>query len=113
MLAGVPGKRGHALESEVARQCREAGGSVATNVLVKELDLVGVPAAHGKRLKVVFDGLPLHAGVPPRGRSAGIQSWWDVVPDHVSLFLAWRSAARPNVWFRGRFGQGNPVAQRL
>ena len=27
------------------------------------------------------------------GRSAGIQSWWDLVPDHVSLFLAWRSAA--------------------
>ena len=39
------------------------GGRVATNVLVRELDLVGVPAADGRRLEVVVDGLLLHAGV--------------------------------------------------
>ena len=61
--AGVLGKRGYALESVVARICREAGGRVATNVLVRELDLVGVPVADGRRLEVVVDGLPLHAGV--------------------------------------------------
>ena len=47
----------------MARICHEAGGRVATNLLVKELDLVGVPAADGRRLEVVVDGLPLHAGV--------------------------------------------------
>ena len=47
----------------MARICREAGGRVATNVLVRELDLVGVPAADRRRLEVVVDGLPLHAGV--------------------------------------------------
>ena len=60
--AGVLGKRGHALESVVARICCEVGG-LATNVLVRELDLVPVPAADGRRLEVVIDGLPLHAGV--------------------------------------------------
>ena len=79
----------------------EAGGRVATNVLVRELDLVGVPAADARRLEVVVDGLPLHAGVqlavdatlvgalrgdgsakrgvagcrPTEEGSAGIQSW--------------------------------------
>ena len=61
--AGVLGKRGYALESVVARICYEAGGRVATNLLVRELGLVGVPAADGRRLEVVVDGLPLHAGV--------------------------------------------------
>ena len=32
-------------------------------MLVRELDLVGVPAGDGRRLEVVVDGLPLHAGV--------------------------------------------------
>ena len=36
---------------------------VLRNVLVRELDLVGVPAADGRRLEVVIDGLPLHACV--------------------------------------------------
>ena len=37
--AGVLGKRGFALEFAAARMCREAGGKVMTNVLVRELDL--------------------------------------------------------------------------
>ena len=146
--AGVLGKRGYALESVVARICREAGGRVATNVLVRELDLVGVPAADGRRLEVVVDGLPLlqasswpltplwsvpcavtaQPGVellmltesrwlsPDGERSVGIQSWWGLEPDHVLLFLAWRSVAdglqkRLVSWalWRGP----NPVAQCL
>ena len=44
----------------VARICLEAGGRVATNVLVRELDLVGVPAADGRRLRMpmIADRLP-------------------------------------------------------
>ena len=36
---GVLGKRGYSLESVTARICREAGGTVATNVMVHDLDL--------------------------------------------------------------------------
>ena len=38
--AGVLGRRGYALESVAARICREAGGRVSTNVMVRDLDLV-------------------------------------------------------------------------
>ena len=37
--AGVLGRRGYALESAAARICREAGGRVTTNVMVRDLDL--------------------------------------------------------------------------
>ena len=123
--AGVLGKRGYALESVVARICREAGGRVATNVVVRELDLVGVLQLMGGAWKSsltdchcmqasswpltplwsVLCAVTAQPGVelvmltespwlsPDGERSAGIQSWWDLEPDHVSLFLAWRSAA--------------------
>ena len=49
--AGVLGKRGWALESVVARICRERGGRVTTNVLVRDLDLALPGAvADGRRL---------------------------------------------------------------
>ena len=38
--AGVLGRRGFAVESVAARICREAGGRVTTNVLVRDMDLV-------------------------------------------------------------------------
>ena len=60
-LAGVLGRRGFALESAAARICREAGGRVATNVLVGDLDLP-VPPNDGRRLEVVVDGLPVYGG---------------------------------------------------
>ena len=61
--SGVLGRRGFSLESAVARVCREAGGRVATNLLVRDMDL-GVPNAHdNRRLEVVADGLPLFGGV--------------------------------------------------
>ena len=51
-----------ALESALARVCREAGGRVATNLFVRNMDL-GVPrAGDNRRLEVVVDGLPLFGG---------------------------------------------------
>ena len=60
--AGVLGGRGWALENVVARICREAGGRVTTNVLVRNLDLVGPGVEDNRRLEVVADGLPLFGG---------------------------------------------------
>ena len=52
---GVLGRRG-ALESVAARICREAGGRVSTNVMVRDQDLVQF-AGDARRLEVA-DGLP-------------------------------------------------------
>ena len=60
--AGVLGRRGFALESATARVCREAGGTVTTNVMVRDLDLGDPQAADGRRLEVVVHGLPLFGG---------------------------------------------------
>ena len=57
------GQEGWALESIAARICREGGGRVTTNVLVRDLDLALPGAvADGRRLEVVVDGLPLFGG---------------------------------------------------
>ena len=56
------GRRGFALESAAARVCREAGGRVATNILVRDLDLGTPDARDARRLEVVVDGLPLFGG---------------------------------------------------
>ena len=53
------GRRGFALESTAARICREAGGRVRTNVLVRDMDLPEPGVADARRLEVVVDGLPL------------------------------------------------------
>ena len=53
---GALGRRGFALESALARVCREAGGRVATNLFVRNVDL-GIPSAG-----VVVDGLLLFGG---------------------------------------------------
>ena len=59
---GVLGRRGFALESAAARVCREAGGRVAANLFVRNMDL-GLPrAGDNRRLEVVVDGLPLYGG---------------------------------------------------
>ena len=58
---GVLGRRGFAIESAAARICREAQGRVATNVLVRDLD-IPVPVNDGRRLEVVVDGLPFFGG---------------------------------------------------
>ena len=56
------GRRGFALESATARVCREAGGRVTTNVMVRDLDLDDPRAEDGRRLEVVVGGLPLFGG---------------------------------------------------
>ena len=59
---GALGRRGFALESALARVCREAGGRVAPNLFVRNMDL-GVPrAGDNKRLEVVVDGFHLFGG---------------------------------------------------
>ena len=60
--AGVLGRRGFALESAVARICREAGARVSTNVFVRDLDLTTPNVRDERRLEVVAEGLPLHGG---------------------------------------------------
>ena len=42
--------------------CREAGGRVATNVLVRDMDLAAPDLMDSRRLEVVVDGLPLFGG---------------------------------------------------
>ena len=58
----VLGRRGCPLESVVAPICREAGGRVATNVLVRDPDIAELVAGGGRRVEGVADGLPLIGG---------------------------------------------------
>ena len=61
--AGVLGRRRFAVESAAARVCREAGGRVTVNMMVRDMDL-GLPHAHdSRRLEIVADGLPLFSGM--------------------------------------------------
>ena len=55
--ARVLGRRGYALESAAARICREAGGRVTTNVMVRDLDLA-VPCA-SNTTKIPRKDLPI------------------------------------------------------
>ena len=61
-VLGFLAEGGHVVESVVARICREAGGRVATNVLVRDLGLDVHNAGDARRLEVVADGLPLFGG---------------------------------------------------
>ena len=60
--AGVLGRRGYAVESAAGRICREAGGRVTQNIMVRDLDLEHLQGPGGRRLEVVADGLPLFGG---------------------------------------------------
>ena len=60
--AGILGRREYAFETVTARICREAGGRVTTNVMVRDLDLAERHIADTRRLEVVADGLPLFGG---------------------------------------------------
>ena len=59
---GILSRRGFALESAAARVCRETGARVATNVIVRDMDLNVPNARDERRLEVVADGLPLFGG---------------------------------------------------
>ena len=56
------GRRGFPLECAAAQICREAGARVATNVLVRDMDLAAFNALDSRRLEVVADGLTLWHG---------------------------------------------------
>ena len=60
---------GAALERAAARVCREAGARVATNVLLRDMN-IDVPPADGRRAEVLANGLPLWQGAynGPRNR---------------------------------------------
>ena len=58
---GALARRAGLLERAAARICKEAGARVATNVALPELNL-DVPAADGRRIEVVANGLPLLQG---------------------------------------------------
>ena len=59
---GELGRRGFALESVGARMCRKAGGRVATNDMVRDLDIAAPDPRAGSLLEIVVDGLPLFGG---------------------------------------------------
>ena len=59
--AGVLVRRAAALERAAAAICREAGARVATNVLLRDLN-IGTPVTDGRRLEVVANGLCGHQG---------------------------------------------------
>ena len=58
----VLGRRGFAVESAIARICREGGARVSMNVFVRDLDLGPFNHLDGRRLEVVADGLSLFGG---------------------------------------------------
>ena len=60
--AGVLGRRGFAVQSAIARICREGGARVSTNLFVRDLDLGAFNLFDGRRLEVVANGLSLFGG---------------------------------------------------
>ena len=59
---GELGRRVFAVESAGARICREVGGRVAVNVMVRDMDIAAPDPRDGRRLETVVDGLPLFGG---------------------------------------------------
>ena len=51
------------MENVAARICREAGGRVTTNVMVRDMDLAQPDVHDARRLEVVVDGLSILGGV--------------------------------------------------
>ena len=60
--SGALARRGFAVESAVARVCREGGGRVATNRMIRDLDLAIPSAGDSRRIEVIVDGLSLFGG---------------------------------------------------
>ena len=60
--AGVLGRRGFAVESAGVRICREAGGRVVANAMLREFDLAAPNPRDQRRLEILVDGLPLFGG---------------------------------------------------
>ena len=111
-------RRGFALESVVVRVCREAGGRVTTNVLLRDLDFEIADRTDTRRLEVALNGLPLFGGaqlaidatiVSPFRGDEGLQlkmawplqlreegtnervlNWWAPEVAHGYSWLVWR-----------------------
>ena len=64
---GSWGRRGYDLETVTARICREAGGRVTTNVMVRDLDVAEPNAADTRRLEALLTVAALR-GSPARHR---------------------------------------------
>ena len=60
--SGVLARRGFAVESAVARICREGGGRVATNRMIRDLDLAVPNPGDLRRIEVIVDGLGIFGG---------------------------------------------------
>ena len=60
--AGLLRSRGVLLERAAARVCREAGATVAANVLLRDLNVIA-QRHDDRRLEVIANGLPLWGGV--------------------------------------------------
>ena len=60
--SGLLRSRAVPLERAAARVCREAGATVATNVLLRDLNLVVVQRQDERRIEVIANGLPLWSG---------------------------------------------------
>ena len=106
------GKRRNVLESVVARICREAGGRVTTNVLLRELDFGLVGEADGRHLQ----------STPPWSVHCTVMAGPDrVQPTHREWFWrqqsgktrSWLGQERDAGWWcsewkLGADGRGNP-----
>ena len=60
--SGVLARRGFAVESAVARTCREGGGRVATNRMIRDLDLAVPNPGDLRSIEVIVDGLGIFGG---------------------------------------------------
>ncbi len=60
--AGVLTKRSRPLEKALARVCREAGGRVAENAKLRDMNLRSIRANDARCIEVLASGLPLFSG---------------------------------------------------
>ena len=92
--AGVLVRRAVPVERVVAQICREAGGRVATDVFLRELNL-GLPITDARRLEVVANGLPSFHGAQVAvdvRRNGCVQSSVTAAPaPALTRSLAWPS----------------------
>ena len=61
-VCGVLSKRGFALESAMARVCRESGARVQFNSFLRDLNIGPAGVTDGRRIEVIANGLPLFKG---------------------------------------------------
>ena len=55
-------KRGTAVESALARVCREGGARVRTHQFIRDLNISGISPTDTRKIEIICDGLPLYHG---------------------------------------------------